>query len=205
MFALSKTGDMRTKQTIAIIGLGEMGKALATGLAKGHDRVLLVGHDEKAAAEFVQTLLQVNPAYDVEAITCAADASWEADIIIPAIPHEALVEVVTYIKEYANQKIVISIVNPVHEGGKEICVVEELQKLLPNSKIVKAFTTTKPESFYETSSDCKKIDCPISGSDAEAVENVIALVDIIGFNPLVSGELKQQPKEATHSEILSIA
>ena len=43
------------------------------------------------------------------------DASWEADVIIPAVPYGTEKEVVEKIRNVATQKIVISIANPLTE------------------------------------------------------------------------------------------
>ena len=66
---------------------------------------------------------------------------------------------------------------------------EELQKLLPNSKVVKAFNTTFAADFSTPVIDGKQVDAFIGGNDKEAVETVKELVSTAGFNPIVAGEL----------------
>lgn len=184
---------MRTKQTIAIIGLGSMGKGLATALARGTDRVLLFDRKEAEAAMFANQLAQVHPGYDVEAINCSANACWEADIIIPAIPYTAQAEVAGYVKQYANQKVVISIANPMGANGAdmspETSAAEELQQLLPYSKVVKAFNTTYASLFAQPLVNSKTVDCFIAGNDADAIQTVTDLVETVGFNPVLAGDL----------------
>jgi predicted dinucleotide-binding enzyme len=46
---------------------------------------------------------------DVEAIDCQRDASWEADIIVIAVPDNSLKELTDRIKDVAIGKIVISL------------------------------------------------------------------------------------------------
>ncbi|MDB5191732.1 MAG: oxidoreductase coenzyme F420-dependent [Segetibacter sp.] len=180
-FALSNSIEMRTKQTIAIIGLGDVGKGLATALAKGTDRVLLFDENAKEAENFTANLLKANPAYDVEFMICAANASWEADIIIPTVAQAELPKITAYIKEYVNQKIVISIGNT--------CNGYALQELLPNVKVVKTFTN---EVSVNQPTKGKMVDCHIEGSETSIVENVVDLIKTIGFNPVVINPTKTE-------------
>ena len=132
---------------------------------------------------------------DIEAIACPTEASWEADIIILAVPFEAEKEIAAKIKEVANQKIVISIANPLNETydglvtPPDSSAAEELQKLLPHSKVIKAFNTTFAADFSTPVIDGKQVDAFIAGNDEEALETVKELVGTAGFNPIVAGSL----------------
>jgi predicted dinucleotide-binding enzyme len=66
---------------------------------------------------------------------------------------------------------------------------EELQKLLPNSKVIKAFNTTFAADFSTPVIDGKQVDAFIAGNDEEALETVKELVSTAGFNPVVAGDL----------------
>lgn len=187
---------MQTKKTIAIIGAtGNMGSAISRSLAKGSDRLLLKGSKQEELDALVKEILQKNPAADVEAAVCPAEASWEADIIILAVPYGAEKEIAPKIREVANQKIVISIANPLNESfdglvtAPDTSAAEELQKLLPDSRIIKAFNTTFAADFATPVIDGKQVDAFIAGNDEEALETVSSLVRTAGFNPIVAGEL----------------
>lgn len=187
---------MNTKQTIAIIGsTGNMGSALAKNLSKGNYRLLLKGIKEEALEKLVQDIKSTNPAADLEAIACPAEASWEADIIILATPYGAEKELAEKIREVANQKIVVSISNPLNETYDGMVTTpdtsagEELQKLLPNAKVVKAFNTTFAADFATPVIDGKQVDAFIAGNDDEAVKTVSELVTTAGFNPVLAGNL----------------
>jgi 8-hydroxy-5-deazaflavin:NADPH oxidoreductase len=185
---------MQQKQTIAIIGAtGSMGSAIAKSLAKGANRILLFSNNPertKALAEEITSNTSV-----VEPVDCSYNASWEADIIILAIPYGAEKEVAEKIRQVANQKIVISISNPVNNDFSGLVTdpstsaAEELQKLLPNSKVVKAFNTTFAADFSTPVIDGKQVDAFVAGNDKEAVDTVSDLVKTAGFNPVVAGEL----------------
>src|SRR5687767_1955934 len=107
---------MAIKQNIAVIGAtGNMGSAISKSLAKGNYRLLLKANDQEKLNQLVTEIKAANPSADVEAMVCPKDASWEADIIIAAVPYAAEKEVAEKIREVATQKIVVSIANPLNE------------------------------------------------------------------------------------------
>lgn len=166
---------MQTKQTIAIIGAtGNMGSALSKSLAKGNYRLLLFGKHHDKVRSFAEELKINHPSSDIEAIDCSYNACWEADIIIPAVPYQVEKQVAERIKEVANQKIVISITNPLNETfdglltAPDTSAAEELQKLLPHSMVIKAFNTTFAADFRQPVIDEKTADAFIAGNNAEA-------------------------------------
>ena len=184
------------KQTIAIIGAtGNMGSAIARSLAKGNYRLLLFGDDKEKITRLTNTIKTENPGAEAHAVNCSYNASWEADIIIAAVPYNAEKEVAGKIREVANQKIVISIANPLNDTFDGLVTdpatsaAEELQKLLPNSKVVKAFNTTFAADFSQPVIGGTRVDAFIAGDDPEAVETVTQLVKVAGFNPLYAGNL----------------
>src|SRR6478609_2684521 len=107
---------MKTKQTVAVIGAtGNMGSAISKSLSKGNYRLLLCANDQERAQALVQDIKNSSPFADVESIDCAVNAGWEADVIILAVPYQAEKDIAKKIQQVANQKIVISIANPLNE------------------------------------------------------------------------------------------
>ncbi|MES2003322.1 MAG: NAD(P)-binding domain-containing protein [Bacteroidota bacterium] len=187
---------MKTKQTIAVIGAtGNMGTAISKNLAKGNYRLLLKANKQEELDALIKEIVAKNADADVEAAVCPAEAGWEADIIILAVPFGAEKEVAEKMKDVANQKIVISIANPLNESynglvtAPNTSAAEELQKRLPNSKVIKAFNTTFSADFSTPVIDGKQVDAFIAGNDTEALQTVAELVAIAGFNPIVAGDL----------------
>lgn len=188
---------MSETKTIAIIeATSEMGSAIAKSLLNiGTYRLLLMSNDQ-VKLEGLLTQLE-KPQRDTEVFTmsCAREASWEADIIIVATPHGAEAEVGDRIREVATGKIVISISNPLIEAyyypvtSDDTSAAEELQKLLPYSKVVKAFSTMFPVDFIQRPLDKQALDVFISGNNWKALETVSQIVAHAGFNPIVVGDL----------------
>lgn len=187
-----------------------MGSAISGSLAKGNYRLLLKSPDEKKLENLVDSIRELVPDADIESATCASNACWEADIIILAVPYAAEKEVAEKIREVANQKIVISIANPLNERytglvtASDTSAAEELQKLLPNSRVVKAFNTTFPAAFSNPIIAEKQVDAFIAGNDEDAVNTVSDLVSVAGFNPINAGALPVS-RTLEHMQLLLIS
>jgi len=187
---------MQTKKTIAVIGAtGNMGKAISKALSKGNDRLLLFSREEEQLSILGNEIREQYPSADFETIQCAYEASWEADIIILAVPYEAEAEIAEKIKQVASQKIVISISNPLNATynglvtAADTSAAEELQKLLPDSKVIKAFNTTYAADFSQPVIDGKQADAFVAGNHEAAIQTVLELVRTAGFNPVNAGKL----------------
>lgn len=187
---------MNTKQTIAIIGAtGNMGSGISKNLSAGNYRLLLFGNELSKLQTLETEILAKNPTADIELSECPTEASWEADVIILALPYPAQQQIAEKIREVANQKIVISIANPLNETydglvtAPDTSAAEELQKLLPNSKVVKAFNTVFAADFVQPVIAEKQADAFIAGDDQDALQTASELVVTAGFNPIIAGGL----------------
>jgi 8-hydroxy-5-deazaflavin:NADPH oxidoreductase len=205
---------MRTKQTIAIIGAsGRMGVPISKSLSKGNYRLLLIDKNPESVEALVSEIRKADQSADVELINCYAEASWEADIIITAIPYPEEKEVAGKIRETANQKIVVSISNPLNETYKKLLTQagsddEKLQELLPNSKVVRVFNTNFGADFSNPVVNGQQAGALITGDDEEALQTVSELIRSAGFNPIITNEpqaersLEKRHSKYVHSPIL---
>lgn len=192
----NKKANMPARKTIAILGAtGRMGNAIAKTLAKGNYRLLLIGSDNGKLDLLLREIHAQLAVADIEVMNCAFNGCWEADIIIPAVPYNAEREIADRIRDVATGKIVISVSNPLNETYTGLITAtgcsaaEELQELLPYSKVVKAFNTIYAEDFEKPVIDNLSIDSLIAGNDMEALETVEELVACAGFNPVIAGDL----------------
>ena len=172
-----------------------MGSAISKNISKGNYRLLLKGSKVEELQVLAEEIRTATPSAEVEVVACPAEASWEADIIILAVPYGAEKEIAEKIREVANQKIVISISNPLNETYDGLVTIpgtsaaEELQKLLPYSKVIKAFNTTFAADFLTPVIDGRQADAFVAGDDDEALETVSQMVTTAGFNPIIAGKL----------------
>ena len=187
---------MKTKETIAIIGAtGNMGSAISRNLAKDSYRLILMSRHAEELIELKNSLSTVNANALIDTNDCVRDVSWEADIIILAYPSEAEKDIAEKIREVATGKIVISISNPLNATYSDLVTssdtsaAEELQKLLPDSKVVKAFNTTFAADFTAPIIDGQISDAFIAANNGNALEVVSDIMAAAGFNPVVAGDL----------------
>uniref|UniRef100_F4CF77 NADP oxidoreductase coenzyme F420-dependent n=1 Tax=Sphingobacterium sp. (strain 21) TaxID=743722 RepID=F4CF77_SPHS2 len=189
---------MNTKQTIAIVGAtGQMGSALAKSLAGSSYRLLLMGTNQAKLQDLYHQLKKINQEVDSDWILCPVDASWEADIIVLAVPYSAEKDLAAKIAPVTTGKIVISISNPItpdFQGSllpEHTSAAEELQALLPYSKVVKAFNTTFAANFGQPVFSDHVADCFLAGDDEAALSQTEALVKEVGFRPVIAGNLSK--------------
>ena len=187
---------MEAKQTVAVFGAsGSMGSAITKSIAKGPYRLLLMSNDAGKLQELQSDIVKEFPDAEAEVIQTLIDARWKADIFILAVPYAAEAEIVPEIKDLAEGKIVISITNPINKDLSGLVTqpgtsaAEELQKLLPQSKVVKAFNTTFAADFTHPVIDGKQVDSFIAGDDEQSVKTVSEMIKTAGFNPIIAGGL----------------
>jgi NADPH-dependent F420 reductase len=197
------TKDSPPKKTIAILGArGRMGLGIAQNLARAGYRVLLDDDGEKDLTPLVEKLSTLvakfrlrMPKADIRVVSSSREASWEADVIFFVVPYQVQAEVAHNIKEVVTGKIVVSVLNPLNESCDGLLTppttsaAEELARLLPQSKIVKAFSTIFAAHIEKPVVAGRTVDVFVAGDDEEAVLTVIQLVKDAGFNPLFAGEL----------------
>ena len=187
---------MKTKQVVAVIGAnGELGSAIAKTISKGNYRILLQSSATDKVRSLIDEFKSNDPFADVEAVDNLLDACWEADIIIIAVPYVEEKEVAEIIRKVTNQKIVISVSSPLNNiytglaATSDASAAEELQKLLPNAKVIKAFNTILVNDFNHPVIKGQQVDSFIAGNDENALEVVYDLVKTAGFNPVIAGDL----------------
>jgi NADPH-dependent F420 reductase len=170
---------------VAIIGAGNVGKALATSITRaGHDVTLTAKHLERAEAAAKET----------GATTAATNAAavTDADIVILAVPFAAAgEEVANEIRDDVAGKTIIDVTNPIKPdlsglSTDDSSAAEELQKLLPDARVVKAFNTIFASN---QANPTREVDGYIAADDEGAKQQVISLVESIGFTALDVGPL----------------
>jgi hypothetical protein len=173
---------------IAIIGAGNVGRALATSMSRaGHDVVISARDEENAAA--------VAAATGSRAAASSAEAAGQADVVVLAIPFASAPEVAGEIRDAVVGKPVVDVTNRMSFGpaGAETDTTssnaEEIAALLPGAKVVKAFNTLFASNQSDPIADGVRLDGYVAGDDAAAKARVLELVDSIGLNPVDVGPL----------------
>ena len=173
--------------TLAIIGLGNMGKGLARRLAGKID--LLIATRELAAAEaFVAEL----PGSRTRALTTDA-AIASADIVVLAMPYAKALEAAA--NPALAGKIVVDMSNPITPDfanlllGFDASAAETIQAAAPQAKVVKAYNTIFSALFDQPVNETATLPVFLAGDDADAVASVSELVTLSGFAAEQTGAL----------------
>jgi NADPH-dependent F420 reductase len=195
---LQNKNKMATKKTIAIIGAsGDMGSAIAKALVYSDYRLLLVSRDKSKVVKLSAWLKRKTSTAEVEIVECEKEACWEADIILLAVPYKTEKGVAENIREVATQKVVIDVSNPLNETydhlitARGTSAAEELQKALPNSKVVKAFNMIFASDLTQLAEKEKQIKTFIAGDDEEALGVVSEMSVSMGLKPFIAGSIAQ--------------
>jgi predicted dinucleotide-binding enzyme len=172
--------------TIAIIGLGNMGKGLAKRLA-GKTDLVLASRDSAAATAFAATL----PAGVTVLGQDAAIA--RADIVVLALPFGTALEAAA--NPALAGKVVLDISNPVKADfsglsiGHTTSAAEQLQAAAPTARIVKAFNTIFAGLFDLPTAQTASVPVFVAGNDEAAVAAAIEVVKLAGFAVEKTGAL----------------
>lgn len=158
---------------VAIVGRGNVGKALQTGLTRAGFEVRTAGKGPE------------NPA-DV--------ASW-ADLVILAVPYPQIDNVLRSLAPVIGGKVLVDATNSLNEQnelalGFTTSGAEELQKKAKDAKVVKAFNTVFSAHMATGNLNGEKLTSLIAADDADAKKLVMELAGKIGFDPVDAGPLR---------------
>ena len=173
--------------TIAVIGTGNVGGALGSAAAKAGYDVVFAGQDAAKTRE-------VADAAGATAAATPREAAAVAHIIVLAVPHSAFPAVAAEIAPVADDKIVIDPSNPLKPDYSGLALsdssgAEELARLLPRSKVVKAFNTLFAGNTANPQALGLQLDSLFATDDEAAKDAVCGLSSSIGFRPIHVGPL----------------
>ena len=161
------------KSKIGIVGDGNVGGALARGLGRAGHEVNAVGNERSAVREL---------------------AAW-AEVVFLAVPHNALGDVIETAGAALTGKTVVDVTNALDANmalavGFTTSAAEELQKKLPQARVVKAFNTVFAGTMETGSVRDQTLTAFVAGDDVSARAAVLALARDIGFDAVDAGPLK---------------
>ena len=159
--------------TVSIIGTGNMGSAIGAIVAAGGNSVEVVGRDAS------------------DPIT--------GDIVVLAVPHFAIDEIVAARGADLAGRIVVDITNPLNFETFDSLVVpadgsraSELAKSLPESRVLKAFNTNFAATLAtKTVGDAHPTTVLVAGDDDLAKQALIDIVRAGGVNAVDAGSLSR--------------
>jgi len=159
---------------IGIIGKGNVGTALATGLSRAGHEIKFGHRDPKEPVE--------------EA------AKW-GDVIILAVPFDNVSDAAKAVGSLADRKTLIDVTNALDKNwelaiGFTTSAAEKLKSYLPNARVVKAFNTVLAQNQSSGRINNEQLTLFVAGDDKEAKQTVMQLGKDIGFDSVDAGPLK---------------
>jgi 8-hydroxy-5-deazaflavin:NADPH oxidoreductase len=171
---------------VAILGSGDVGKALAKGFLK-HGYQVAIGSDHlEKLAEFKRE----NPQMETATFEQAAQLG---DIVVLCVKGTVAEKIVEKVKTYISGKTVIDATNPIADAppqngvlkfftSLEESLMERLQKIAPEAQFVKAFNSIGSELMINPHfRDNTKPTMFICGNNDAAKKNVHEILEKFGF------------------------
>jgi hypothetical protein len=173
---------------VAIIGTGNVGRALGGSLVRAGHEVTFAGRDTGKAGRVAAELGGF-------AADTAADAAWAADAIVLAVPSGEVEAVVAGIGSAAAGKVVLDATNPLkpdysglaNAGGPS--TAERVAELVPGARVAKAFNTLFGAVQADPTTHGTMLDALYATDDDVAAATVSELASSIGFRPVRVGPL----------------
>lgn len=173
---------------IAIIGSGNVGRALATSFTRaGHTVQVTAQHAENAEAVATDT--------GAQSVDSNTDAAASADIVVLAVPFSNAEAVAREIRDVVAGKPVIDVSNRMAYGPTGPTIdngpsnAERLAAWLPEAAVVKAFNTLFSTNQADPNVDGIQLDGFVAADDPAAKATVLDLVASIGLRPIDAGPL----------------
>ncbi len=174
--------------TIAIIGAGRVGQALAHSLVAQRDTVRF-GVPEPARHVDLPARFEGRAS-----VHTVAEAIGPAGTVILATPYAAALQVARDVADWA-QRILIDATNPIAPGMAGLLVgtttsgAEQIAAAANRARVVKCFNTTGFENTAQPQYPAGALFMPVAGDDADARQKVVALATLIGFDAVDMGAL----------------
>lgn len=171
---------------IAVIGAGNVGKALATAWVRAGHEVLL-GSREAGGKQ--------SPVAGAK-LVANAEAARVSDVVVLTVPWAAVPEVLKSLASEIRGKVLIDCTNPIGEGfqltvGHTSSGGEQVAALAQGARVVKAFNTTGYENMQSPKYEGKPVTMLYATDDTPAQKTAEQLIHEVGFDPVFCGPLKQ--------------
>ncbi|MFT5658473.1 MAG: putative dinucleotide-binding enzyme [Gammaproteobacteria bacterium] len=173
---------------IGIVGLGKVGSAIGRVWVKAGHQVMFssrhIEHDKALAADLGPNAHAGTP----------QQAAAFGEVLMISVPYGSLPSVGKNLAALIDNKIVIDTCNPfvsrdgdIATWAREKCVGLASAELLPGARIVRAFNSIGAARMGSAQQNPGRIDMPIAGDDAQAIEIASHLISDIGYEPVLIG------------------
>jgi hypothetical protein len=175
---------------IAIIGAGNVGRALTTAFTRSGHTVVITSRDPAEAGAVARATGARLAASNLEAAKAG-------DVVILAIPFDNIEAVSAEIAEAVKGKPVVDVSNRMSFGPTGPAIdagpsnAEKLAAWLPDAAVVKAFNTVFASNQDDPIVEGIQLDGFVASDDGAAKSTVLELVASIGLRPIDAGPLSR--------------
>jgi NADPH-dependent F420 reductase len=173
---------------IAIIGAGNVGRALTSSLTRaGHHVTVSSAKGDSARATADQ--------FGATAAGSNGAAVEGADVVILAVPYAAIDTVLAEVGQAVRGKVLVDASNPIKPDYSGLATngtsgAEAVQDSAPQARVVKAFNTVLASRQADPRvAGGLRTDGFVAADDDDAKRTVLGLLEDIGFNPVDAGGL----------------
>ena len=172
---------------IAIIGSGNVGTAISRGLTDAGHEVVVADVSEDGLA----TVAEQAP---VQTTTSNAEAVRGSEVVVLAVPFDAVEAVAASLDDELRGRIVIDATNPLAPDLSGLATTdtsgaELVQQAAPQARVVKAFNTVLAANQGAGAVEGVQLDGFVAGDDDDAKRAVAGLLEDVGFRPIDVGPL----------------
>lgn len=174
---------------VTIIGAGNMARGIGNRFVRG-TRVQILDRDAARAQALAQELGTQGGELGQIPI--------EGEVVVLAVPYASVAEIAQRYGEQLRGRIVVDITNPVDFTTFDGLVTppgssaaEEIEKMLPGARIVKAFNTTFAGTLITGAVAGHPLDVFIASDDSGAAKTVAEIVEAGRMRPIEAGPLRR--------------
>lgn len=180
--------------TITIIGAGNMGRGIASVAARGGHTVTIIDHKPEDAASLASELQSQYPNATIKPGTLDQPLG---DIVVLALWYTAAQDLARQLGNQLSGKVLVDISNPLTQSFDKLAIsgdtsaAEELAKVAPDARVVKAFNTTFAGTLMAGQVAGQVVDVLIAGDDQGAKDTLVNIVNAGGLRGIDTGPLER--------------
>lgn len=191
------------RETVAVIGTGDMGDSFGPRLASLGYRIVYGSRNPES--DKLRTLLELT-GYGATAAT-QKDAAQQADIVLLAVPWPAMEAVAQNLGDLSGKVLIDMTLPPwtvADDGYLEYTMEESAAEMIqgwnPGAMVAKAFVTLDSGTIDDPSTAGGPVSVPIASNSRKAKEKTAIIAAELGLDPIDAGPLRY----ARHIEAMTL-
>ena len=172
---------------VAIIGSGNVGKALASSATRAGHQVTIASRDPQKAEQAAQ-------ATNAQAADTPKEAVQDAELVVLAVPADKVDDLLFELSNDLDGKVIIDVTNRVdmQDPAKTLdgtSMAEHIQQQAPKAHVVKAFNYAFASRQADPIVDGAPLDGFVAGDHEASKRKALDFVESVGFRPIDAGPL----------------